>query len=217
MSRIILVSNASHDAPTEYLASWFSGIVDLLKQRTDTILFELKKDKANRKEFTKLIERENPQFVIFNGHGNDELIAGFNQDILVRCDDNESILEGKIVHSMACESAKKLGQKCIIIGTKSFIGYKEKFNLVHLNKKSETEQLGDPIAEFFLKPAYEVVAALVEGEKTGTAYIRSQNMYREKLTVLLTSDNTEYNTVLASRLYHNFQNQVCLGDQVASF
>jgi len=138
MSRIILVSNAStpDDAPTEYLDSWFGKIVELVKKQKDTKLFELKKERANRKELTELIEKENPQLVIFNGHGNDELITGFKQEILVRCNDNESILAGKIVHSMACESAKMLGLKCITIGTRSFIGYKEKFNLVHLNKKS---------------------------------------------------------------------------------
>lgn len=217
MARIILASNASHDAPTEYLESWFSKIVDSARQQRDIKLFELKKERANRKELTELIEKENPQFVIFNGHGNDEVITGFNQDILVRCDDNESILEGKIVHSMACESAKKLGQKCISIGTRSFIGYKEKFNLVHLNKKSGPEQLSDPIARFFLEPAYEAILALVEGKTTGDAYMKSQDMYRENLTILLTSDNTNYNTVLASRLYHNFKHQVCLGSQVASF
>ncbi len=118
---------------------------------------------------------------------------------------------------MACESAKKLGQRCITIGTRSFIGYKEKFNLVHLDKKSQRDQLADPIVSFFLEPAYEAVTALVEGKTTGDAFMRSQNMYREKLTVLLTSDDTEYNTVLASRLYHNFQHQVCLGDRTASF
>ena len=217
MSRIILVSNASHDAPTEYLDSWFGKIIELVKKQEDTKLFELKKERANRKELTELIEKENPQLVIFNGHGNDELITGFNQDVLVRCNDNESILEGRIIHSMACESAKKLGQKCITIGTRCFIGYKEKFNLVHLNKKAGLEQLDDPIARFFIEPAYEVVIALVEGETTGDAYMRSQNVYRENLNVLLTSNSTEYNTVLASRLYHNFQNQVCLGDQIASF
>ena len=219
MSRIILVSNAStpDDAPTEYLDSWFGKIVELVKKQKDTKLFELKKERANRKELTELIEKENPQLVIFNGHGNDELITGFKQEILVRCNDNESILAGKIVHSMACESAKKLGQKCIIIGTRSFIGYKEKFNLVHLNKKSVPEQLGDPIARFFIEPAYEAVIALVEGKTTGDAYTKSQNAYRENLTMLLTNNCTEYNTVLASRLYHNFQHQVCLGDKSASF
>lgn len=217
MTRIILVSNASHDAPTEYLDSWFTKIIDLVKNQKDTKLFELKKERANRKELTELIEKENPQFIIFNGHGNDELITGFNQDILIRCDDNEDILKDKIVHSMACESAKKLGQKCITIGTRSFIGYKEKFNLVHLNKKTETEQLNDQVAGFFLEPAYEAVLALVEGSTTGDAYTRSQEMYRNNLMILLTSNNTEYNTVLASRLFHNLKHQVCLGDQTASF
>jgi len=217
MARIILVSNSSHDAPTEYLNSWFKKIIDLVKQQPDTILFELTKERSNKKEFTDMIERENPHFVILNGHGNDELITGFNQDILIKCDDNEAILGGKIVHSMACESAKKLGHKCITLGTKTFIGYKEKFNLVHMNKKTELEQLNDPVAKFFLEPAYEAVLALVEGKTTGEAYTKSQNLYRENLAVLITSNKTEYNTVLASRLYHNFQHQVCLGDQGASF
>ncbi len=84
MSRIILVSNAStpNDAPTEYLDSWFGKIVELVKRQKDTKLFELKKERANRKELTELIEKENPQLVIFNGHGNDELITGFNKEIL---------------------------------------------------------------------------------------------------------------------------------------
>lgn len=217
MSRVILVSNASHDIPTEYLDSWFGKIIELAKQQKDTVLFELKKERSNRVEFMELIERENPQLVIFNGHGNDELITGFNQDILVMCDDNESILEGKIVHSMACESAKSLGQKCITIGTRAFIGYKEKFHLVHLGKESVAEQVNDPIASFFLEPAYEVIVALVEGNTTGDAHARSQNMYKKKLLELITNNNAEQNTMLASSLYHNFQHQVCLGDQTASF
>jgi len=85
MSRIILVSNAStpDDAPTEYLDSWFGKIVELAKKQKDTKIFELKRERANRKELTELIEKENPQLVIFNGHGNDELITGFKQEILL--------------------------------------------------------------------------------------------------------------------------------------
>ncbi len=217
MSRIILVSNASHDIPTEYLDSWFSKIIELVKKQENTRLFELRKEKANKKDLMDLIEKENPHLVIFNGHGNDELITGFNQDILIQCGDNESILGGRIVHSMACESAKSLGQKCIKIGTRSFIGYMEKFNLVHLGKKSTQEQIEDPIARFFLEPAYEAIVALIEGKTSGEAYTQSQNLYRDTLTILLTSNNTDYNTTIASRLYHNFKHQVCLGDQVAYF
>lgn len=217
MARIILVTNASHDTPTEYLDSWFGKIVDLVKNSKDTKIFELSKEKANREMLTRIIEEENPQLVVFNGHGNESMITGHNHDVLIRCDDNEYLLKDKIVHSMACESAKKLGPKCIEIGTKSFIGYKEKFNLVHMNQKSKFEQINDQVARFFLEPAYEAIIALVEGSTTGEAFARSQEMYKENLTVLLTSNNTEYNTVLASRLFHNYKHQICLGNQSASF
>ena len=86
-----------------------------------------------------------------------------------------------------------------------------------MNKKTEAEQLDDHIARFFMEPAYEVLVSLIEGKNTNDAYTKSQNVYRKKLTELVTSSNKEYNTVLASHLYHNFQCQVCLGDQNAFF
>jgi hypothetical protein len=164
-----------------------------------------------------MIEKENPQFIIFNGHGSDDSIAGFNKEILVRCNDNESILSGKIIHSMACRSANVLGKKCITIGTKCFIGYKEDFELWSMRRESKEDQLQDQMADLFLEPAYEAIIALVEGKNAGEAYRRSQNMYKENILALVTSKNVDHNTFVAKSLFSNFQNQVCLGDQTAFF
>lgn len=217
MSRIILATNPSDDAPTEYLNSWFRKIVDLARKQKDTVIFELKNDKANRMEMTELIQKEKPHLVILNGHGNERAITGYRQEILIQCNDNEDLLKEKIIHSMACDSAKELGPKCIIAGAYSFIGYKEKFHLVHLNKKSEAEQANDHIAKFFIEPAYEVMVALIEGKTAKEAYTISQERYRENLRFLITSTNSQYNTVIASRVYHNLIHQVCLGDGNAKF
>ncbi|MDP2749987.1 MAG: hypothetical protein Q8O89_04095 [Nanoarchaeota archaeon] len=217
MSRILLVSNAHHDNQTEYLTSWFEKVVEVAKKQNDIKIIELKKEQANKKNLVEMIEKENPQFIIFNGHGNDDSICGFNHEILIKCDDNEVLLSGKIVHSMACKCANILGGKCITLGTKCFIGYKEDFELWSTKQKTKEDQLKDGMAGFFLNPAYEAIIALVEGSNAGEAFRRSQNMYKENILTLITSKNTHYSTIVANSLYSNFQNQVCLGDKITSF
>ena len=217
MTRILLVSNAHHDNQTEYLTSWFEKVVEVAKKQNDIKIIELRKEDANRNNVVEMIEKENPQFIVFNGHGSDDAIGGFNKEILIKCDDNESVLSGKIVHSMACKSANVLGRRCVTLGTKCFIGYKENFGFWSTKQKTKEDQLNDPMASLFLSPAYEAIIALVEGNNAGDAYIRSQNMYKENILALITSKNTHHNTVVAASLNNNFQNQVCLGDQATSF
>jgi len=217
MSRILLVSNAHHDSQTEYLTCWFGKVVEIAKKQKDIKLIALKKEEANRENLIEIIEKENPQLIIFNGHGGDNWIGGFKREILIKCGDNESVLSGKIVHSMACRCANILGKKCIELGTKCFIGYREDFELWSLGKRDQNEQLKDGMASLFLDPAYEAILALVEGNTAGEAYKRSRNMYKENILALITSKNTHHNTVVVKSPFNNFKNQVCLGSQDVSF
>lgn len=217
MSRIVLVTNPSDDASLKYLDSWTKLIIEAVKRRKDTLVFELRKEKANKQLLSQFIQKEKPQLIVFNGHGSNISITGFHGEVLIRCNDNESLLKEKIIHSMSCNSGKILGQMCIKIGTLSYIGYSEKFKLAYLKKETRQEILNDPVAAFFLEPAFEVIVALISGDTTGDAYRKSQKMYARKLRALLASSSTEYNTTVASRLFHNFKYQVCLGDLQASF
>ena len=217
MARIILVTNPSDDTILEYLDVWSSLIVEAAKNQKDTLIFELKKEKANKQLLSKLIQKEKPQLIVFNGHGNDTSIAGFNKEILIKCNDNESLLKESIVHSMSCDSGKSLGPACIKMGALSYIGYRKEFKLAYLDRKTEQQILNDPIAKFFLDPAFEVITALINGDTTENAYRKSQKMYTKNLRKLITSSSTEYNTTVASLLFHNLKYQVCLGDLQANF
>jgi hypothetical protein len=53
---------------------------------------------------------------------------------------------------------------------------------------------------------------LIEGTATEKAYNRSQKLYKDNLRLLITSNRTELNTIVASQLFHNLKYQVCLGD-----
>lgn len=217
MTRIILATNASHDGPTRYLESWFQKTMDLAKRLDDTIVFELKKDKANKDEFERLIEKEKPQFVVFNGHGASDLVCGHEHCVLVRYPENHSILKGKIIHALSCSSGMVLGPECIKIGSLAYLGYKDEFKLATLGRTINHEQLTDGVAGFFLNPAFEAINALIEGNTTIESFNRSQKMHIENLKILLASTDPTYNISVASRLFHNLRHQVCLGDQNASF
>lgn len=217
MGRILVITNPSDDRPTQYLSAWIEKIVELAKKQPDTKVLSLDKELANREHLSRIIENEKPQLIIFNGHGDSNCITGFGQEVLVQCGDNEAILKNKIVHSLSCNSGEMLGPASIKIGTLAYIGYREKFKLTHLNQLTNQERLKDGVANFFLSPAFEAVIALIEGASAGEAYARSQKIYSENLRVLITSKNTDYNTTVASQVYHNMIYQVCLGDNAAAF
>ena len=78
MSRIVVATNPADDDVTKYLDVWQEQVIKAIRNEGDTQLFELTGEETNKDNLTKLIEKENPQFIIFNGHGNDETIFGFN-------------------------------------------------------------------------------------------------------------------------------------------
>jgi hypothetical protein len=217
MPRILLATSPADDTATQYLDVWTQKVIALARKQPDTEIFELCGSQANREEFTRLVQEHKPQLIILNGHGSKNLITGFNKEILVACDDNETLLKDTITHALSCDTGQELGPRAITIGTRSFIGYTELFQFYHLNRQTKEEQRQDAVAGFFLDPAYEVIIALIEGNDAQTAYERSQKMHKATLESLLTSKNTNYNTGLASSVYHNLTHQVCLGDPKASF
>ena len=216
MARILLVTNPACDPPTEYLDSWSAGIIEAVKKQKDVLVLELRKQEVNKENLTKLIEQHQPQLVLFHGHGGEGHIQGFKYNILVQCGENEHLLKDKIVHSLACDSGKKLGPDCIQIGTVAYIGYKEEFKFAHFNKVGRQDQLQDPIAELFLNPAFEAVRALITGRTVEQAHAQSQKMYLQNLRLVMTNSNPQAQDI-AALIYHDLIHQVSLGNQAAYF
>lgn len=217
-TRVVVVTNPSHDDPTRYLNFWWRLTISSLKaQFIGFDVYELKNDKVTKENLTKLVEKKNPGLILFHGHGGGKKIFGFKENILVACDDNEHLLQNKIIHSLTCDSGRDLGQKCVRIGTKAFIGYKKEFKFAYLSEKTDTLRSRDVLAGIFFRPAFEVDRALLEGNSIERAYIRSQQVYKDNLQMLLTSNKPKVNTEYASFLYHDLINQVALGDRNATF
>ena len=211
MARILVATRPDHDTLTEYIASWIQPLIELANKQVDTVVFDLSGKDASREAFEKIVTETKPNIILLNGHGNKEVVAGFADEVLIKCGENADLTRGSIVHAFACDSAARLGPECVSVGAEAYIGYKEKYWLGHLGY-SKGRQCDDPIAKLYLEPAIEVVKALIEGASVNEAYRRSQRMYADNILRMLASVNTDYNSVIASQLSHNFMHQAALGN-----
>lgn len=216
--KVALITNPASDVVTEYLYSWSMEIIaNITHQLSGLDIHELRFEDVTKENLTKSIKEKDPYIVLFHGHGGSRTIYGFNATVLITCDDNEGLLESRIVHSLTCDSGEELGPRCIRAGTTAFVGYKKEFKFNHLGGKTNADQQADFLAGIFLKPALEIDKALLEGNSVEQAFNRSQRIYANNLQAMLTSSNPNVNTLYAARLHHDMINQVILGDQTSSF
>lgn len=207
----ILVTIPSHDDTTRYLSAWSKLIIKLAHQKKDRITV-LKNKQANLKNFTNAVEKIQPSFIFFNGHGNETTVTGHNNQPLVDADKNVVVLKNKIIYALSCQSAKKLGPKSIKQGTKTYIGYTEDFIFVYdTNKKKHPEK--DETAGCFLSASNQIAVSLLEEKTTGQAYISSQNAFQKTIRSLLTSESKTDQSSMMRFLIWDMKHQVCLGNQ----
>lgn len=212
MFRVIVATNPADDPATKMLSFWHKQVVTLAKEQKDIKVFELTREKTNKQNLTELIEKNNPHLVILNGHGSNDSVFGFSQNILIRCGENEILLKEKIIHALSCNSGKELGPQCVKVGAKAFIGYKEEFKMMYLKENDN-----DEFAKLFLGPAFEVVFSLIRGFSVQKAFNNSQRKYLENLKLVIMENKPVFNVAVAPLLYHDLIHQVCLGDGSASF
>lgn len=209
----ILVTIPNHDDTTRYLSAWAKLIIKLTQVKKDNITV-LENKQANLKDFTIAVEKIQPSFIFFNGHGNETTVTGHNNQPLVDADINVKILKNIIVYALSCQSAKKLGPKSIKQGAKTYIGYTEDFIFVYdTNKKKHPEK--DETAGCFLEASNQIAVSLLEEKTTGQAYADSQNAFHNNIKQLLTSDSQSQDSSIVRFLVWDQQHQVCLGDQKA--
>lgn len=186
MAQHLLITRPEYDYTTRYISAWAEKYLELAGEKGYAII-DLKRERANRKEFESIIQKKKPEFVILNGHGNSDEVAGDNNKTLVETNTNAEMLAGKITYALSCQSAKKLGVKVGSYPATSYIGYKEDFAFIYLEKyrRKLTE---DTLAGFFLEPSNAIVISLIKGHSTGESFSRGQQEFTKNIQKLLTSN-----------------------------
>ena len=126
MSEGILITRPDYDDTTFYLHEWAEEVKELADSLGHHV-FDLKNDRANRKNFEGILKSKNPDILFLNGHGTEIALCGHeNEEILDL--KNMVILKSKVVYARSCRTAKILGfesvKQCI---AKAFIGYNNDF------------------------------------------------------------------------------------------
>lgn len=206
----MLITRPNHDITTNYLYYWSEKIIEQANKNKERVI-DLKGKRVNLKEFIGILRKTNPSFVVINGHGNEKSFAGYDNEILIQFNINESILSGRVIFARSCRSAAILGKSCVDKGTKTYIGYTDDF-IFFINESKITHPLDDVTAGLFLEPSNYVAIVLLKGHKTLEANTRSKNMYRQNIQKLMTSETPKEDRELIPFLRWNMINQVCLGD-----
>lgn len=210
----LLIIRPFYENPTNYLYCWSESLINLAKEKGFEVS-DLRGKKAIRSEVEGRLEKMKPNFVVFNGHGNEKSIYGQDDELLISVGLNEKLLVNKVVFARSCLSAKKLGKVCIKNGTISYLGYDEDFVFI-FDIESVIKPTSDKTAKLFLEPSNQVIRSLLKGNSTSKANNSGKDMYLKNITSLLTSETTKEDSSVLRYLVWDMKHQVCLGDQDAS-
>ena len=123
------VVNRRFEFLMDYLFWVGTNVVNYAKTRNFEFS-DLREENAIRSNVEINLQREDPIFFFHASHGNYDMIAGQDESNLICCTDeepnlkkNHDVLRQRIVYTLSCKSAKKLGPEVIKIGGISYLGY----------------------------------------------------------------------------------------------
>jgi len=198
----MIITRPNHDFATKYLFRWSQTVITLAKKR-NILVIDLKGKRASRVELTKSVRKNTADFIFINGHGNDDLVTGYNNRILVQFNDNEKLFRGRIVYARSCRSAAKLGKSCVKKGTRAYLGYTDDFIFY------------SDAASKFLGPSNLIAKTLLIGETAGQADQKAKDAYARTIQRFENSSVSEKDRELIPYLQWNMEKQVCLGNKNA--
>ncbi len=210
----ILITRPEHDPLTRHLSRWNNKVIEAAEQKGNNVV-DLRREKANRKEFEGRINKIDPSLVLLNGHGDEDSVTGHDNEILVQVGDNEHLLKNRITYAVACSSGKSLGPSCADEKT-TFIGYDEYF-ILNLDREHLNDPLQDKRAEKFLEPSNRVAISLIKGRTCREASENSKRAFKKNIRSLLILSSDPDALDDAKDLFWNMNHQVCLGNQEAKF
>lgn len=177
--KTILITAPSYDPVTRHFSYWVSFVIDHINNLPDVEAIVLRDEEAYEQKFTEKLQLHEPSMVFFNGHGNETSVAGHEGSILASSENGtHKQLKGAIIHSLARSSGRVLGEECVKIGVRAFIGYNDEFKFFY-TIDDPAAQGHDDTAALFLEPAHQPMLSLASGKDPGSAFNDARRMYRK--------------------------------------
>lgn len=213
MNKSILITRPNHDLATTYLYWWSKNVIDKCLEKKIKY-FDLKGKKASKKNFDSYLKKNNPSFIFINGHGSEDVVTGWNDEILLRVGARLDVKD-RIIYARSCMAGVELGKVCVDSGAETFIGYTKNYVLLFLTSR-ETRPLTDNLAALFLEPSNLIPISLIKGNTVEEADKKSKNLMKKNLRRILSSDKNDKKEI-ASYLWHDIKYQTVIGNNLAKF
>ena len=215
MSKKLLVTRPEHDDTTTYLSHYSKLVIKYAKDNLVPVK-DFKPGTVKKEILSKFIKKQNPKLLFFNGHGGEDCIEGEKGDIIIKKDENDELLKGKITYARSCFVAVSLGKKCSTFGKGTcFIGYEFPFQF-WFDETRTTNPIKDKIAALYLEPSNELVKYLIKGNFTKTAFDKSRELMVENMNKIL-KENEPGALERFKALWMNHEGQRIYGDEETSF
>ncbi|NCO88890.1 hypothetical protein AUK04_02745 [Candidatus Roizmanbacteria bacterium CG2_30_33_16] len=211
MNKSILITRPNHDLATTYLYWWSKKVIDKCQEK-EIKYFDLKGKKASKKNFDSYLKRNNPSFIFINGHGSEEVVTGWDNEILLKVGGQLDV-RGRIIYARSCMAGLKLGKVSVDSGAKTFIGYTKNYVLLFLTTK-KTRPLSDNLSALFLEPSNLIPISLINGNTVEEADRKSKNLMKKNLREILSSNKSDKKEI-ASYLWHDIKYQTVIGNNLA--
>jgi hypothetical protein len=213
---MFLITRPNHDNATNYLSYWSEQLIQFAKEKGKTVI-DLQGSKANKDNLEKVLRKKDVHLILFNGHGDYDLVTGHKNEPLIKSSINANVLKDKIVVCRSCKSGKHLGPSCIISGTIAFIGYKDDF-LFFYDPNNITRPLNDRYAKRFLESDNTCIISLLKGNTVLKAFESSQYQYKKHIQEILTHSNDPAETTHSlPALFWNLINHTWEGESSATY
>lgn len=212
--RTFLITRPDHEIRVSYCSKWAERVIEEAGKRGISVI-DLSEKRANRKEVEDIIQKMEPNLIFFNGHGDEMMICGHNDECLIEAGVNDQLLKSKIVYSIACKAARVLGPRCTQSGAGTFIGYKNDFMFVRDKSKSS-----NPTSDSSSKPFFEasniVPISLIKGKTTNESFLKSKESFKKQILYYLRQDQIESPDILPHLVWDS-ESLVIHGDREARF
>ncbi len=210
----ILFCRPNHDNTLNYLHHYSKELVSLAKSsRHKTI--DREGSKVTQKEILKIIEKKNPNFIMFNGHGSPTSILGHKDSPLILLGKNHHCLSGDIVYSFSCSSGLSLGRESVKGKLKCFIGYDLDFALGK-DPDSQAVPKRDKVAKLFLEPSNILVSSIISGFDVENSIIKAKEKMIDNVWYLSTTKDFLEASYFAPFLFGNYVGLKAHGDILTS-
>lgn len=196
-----LITTPETDDTMFYCSAWSREIIgDAEKRGIKTKVLE--KEKANRKNLEGYIEKQNPRFVVLNGHGTPNLIMGHGDEPMLELGKNEGIMRERIVFARSCYSLEELGKACVQKGATAFAGYRLPFVFIADPNRS-AHPLKDKLAEPCFETSNLVPMSIIKGAPVSEAIQKANSKADQLISYWETREDLIEAPYVASCLYWN--------------